>query len=54
MYTHITPYRAAGSCDVSVFTRIAAQYPELAADEKYIDHYLNLLTKDEVIQPGSY
>ncbi|XP_065071441.1 dynactin subunit 1-like [Rhopilema esculentum] len=40
--------RAAGSCDVSVFTRIAAQYPELAADEKYIDHYLNLLTKDEL------
>eukprot|EP00112_Aurelia_sp_Birch-Aquarium-sp1_P006770 Seg1740.4 transcript_id=Seg1740.4/GoldUCD/mRNA.D3Y31 product="Dynactin subunit 1" protein_id=Seg1740.4/GoldUCD/D3Y31 len=40
--------RAAKSCDVSVFTRIASQYPELAADEKYVNHYIQLLTKDQL------
>jgi len=40
--------RAAQSCDVSVFTRISGQYPELVADEKYLDFYINLLTKDQL------
>eukprot|EP00794_Sanderia_malayensis_P005248 gene5248-5912_t len=40
--------RAVKTCEVTVFTRASSQYPELAADEKYIDYYIQLLSRDQL------
>jgi len=38
--------RAANTCDVNSYQRVASQYPELAVHEKVVDNFIELLSKD--------
>lgn len=40
--------RALNETDVATFLRVSGQYPELAAHEKILDNYIELLSKNKV------
>lgn len=40
--------RALNACDVHTFTKVSGQYPEIAAHEKIVDNFIELLRTDRV------
>ena len=36
------------ACDVHTFTKVSSQYPEIAAHEKIVDNFIELLRSDRV------